>query len=271
MTLFDMLYSSIALIEERVSEKNVPNYVSAETIATLPNVQFGKTYYMPIKGALRAVRFETLVSSATNSRRYCFLVGTAAQLGKFTIGGSSGMRDGKDYECHIWNDCAKIYASPDDFEDHVSLDLGMVDVSFERIFKFAFGNQFDYVCSHPELKYVRCFLGGEHYKQDARRYEWDGVFVVKADNPIVRECSERIEVSPDGYVLIGNSKKTRKDFADYFAMTYPTISACKADNEVLVLDFEETQPQQQRELHVTISVTPDMLPKIVSIGAVVVK
>ena len=68
-----------------------------------------------------------------------------------------------------------------------------------------------------------------------------------------------------------NSKKTRKDFADYFAITYPTISACKADNEVLVLDFEEPQPQQQRELHVTISVTPDMLPKIVSIGAVVVK
>ena len=270
MTLFDMLNSGNALIKERVSEKNVSNYVSAETIATLPNVQFGKTYYMPIKGALRAVRFETLVSSASNSRRYCFLVGTAAKLGKFTIGGSSGMRDGKDYECHIWDDCAKIYASPDDFEDHVSLDLGMVDVSFERIFKFAFGHQFDYVCSHPELKSVGCFLG-EHYAQDAMRYEWNGVFVVKADNLIVRECSERIEVSPDGYVLIGNSKKTRKDFADYFAMTYPTISACKADNEVLVLDFEEPQPKPQKELHVTICVTPDMLPKIVSIGAVVVK
>ena len=271
MTLFDMLYSGNALIKERVSEKNVPNYISAETIATLPNVQFGKTYYMPIKGALRAVRFDSLVSSASNSRRYCFLVGTAAQLGKFTIGGSSSMREFKDYECHIFADCAKIYASPDEFEDHVRLDLGMVEVSFERIFKFAFGNQFDYVCSHPESKSVSCFLYSDHYAQDARRYEWDGVFAVKADNLIVRECSERIEVSPDGYVLIGNAKKTRVDFADYFAMTYPTIFACKADNEVLVLDLGEPQPKQREELHVTISVTPDMLPKIVSIGAVVVK
>ena len=271
MTLFDMLYSGIALIEERVSEKNVSNYVSTETIATLPNVQFGKTYYMPIKGALRAVRFETLVSSASNSRRYCFLVGTAAQLGKFTIGGSSSMREGKDYECHIWADDAKIYASPAAFKENVAMEIGYVEVSFERIFKFAFGHQFDYVCSHPELKSVRCFLGGEHYAQDAMRYEWNGVFVVKADNLIVRECSQRIEVSPDGYVLIGNDKKTRVDFAGYFARTYSTISACKADNEVLVLDFGEPQPQQQRELHVTICVTPDMLPKIVSIGAVVVK
>lgn len=270
MTLFDMLNSDNALIKERVSEKNVQNYISTETIATLPNVQFGKTYYMPIKGALRAVRFETLVSSASNSRRYCFLVGTAAQLGKFTIGGSSGMREGKDYECHIFADCAKIYASPAAFKENVAIEIGYVEVSFERIFKFAFGHQFDYVCSHPELKSVVCFLG-EHYAQDARRYEWDGVFVAKADNIIVRECSERIEVSPDGYVLIGNAKKTRVDFADYFAMTYPTISACKADNEVLVLDFEEQQTKPQKELHVTICVTPDMLPKIVSIGAVVVK
>ena len=270
MTLFDMLNSGNALIKERVSEKNVPNYVSAETIATLPNVQFGKTYYMPIKGALRAVRFETLVSSASNSRRYCFLVGTAAQLGKFTIGGSSSMREGKDYECHIWADDAKIYASPAAFKENVAMEIGYVEVSFERIFKFAFGHQFDYVCSHPELKSVGCFLG-EHYAQDAMRYEWNGVFVVKADNLIVRECSERIEVSPDGYALIGNSKKTRKDFADYFAMTYSTISACKADNEVLVLDFEEPQQKPKKELHVTICVTPDMLPKIVSIGAVVVK
>lgn len=272
MTLFELVNNPNTERKPFLAAKgNFTDNMTRGFIRKLPNVEFGKTYYMVLQGALRAVRFDSVVHLHNHSTFYIFLTGTAAGLGKFAYGDDAHGHNGG-YAAYVSNS-HHIYACPEDYTDGDDdfILFNEVRLSYEDLFKFAFGNLFTYLVSSPEMKTRRSVVYREHYKQLAVRYKWTGAFVADAENPIANLCYHRLEVFPNGDALIGNEKKTLADFADYLSKTYATYATCKADNEVKVVEFEDDKPQQPQSVNVTIKVTPVMIPQLVAMGIVVVK
>lgn len=239
----------------------------------LPNVTFGKTYYIVLNGALRQVRFESVVFATKvdyYTTRCMYLLGSAAGLGRFAYGRDSDYaREIDGIKWNTWD--GKIYACPEDYEERDNIEFSRFSISFERLFKSAFGNLFSFFCKNPQLKGVHSF-NYDTYKEAAVRFRWTGTHAADADDTFVRKAQERLELFADGHALVGKERKSLADFSDYFNSTYRTANECKADNEVKVVCFEdEGKESETKTINVSITITADMLPQIVALGAKVVK